>query len=143
MYTLLDSNIIIYSIVKDSPKKDLSQKFIKENQIILSISHQVILESLRVLTHPKFKNPMDYKGALKSVWTIVDALSIVSPNPETIYITRELIAKYRMESNRIFDAYLVATAISNGIKIIATDNTKHFKIFDEIKVLNPFRDSGL
>lgn len=138
MHTLLDSNILIYSLVDDSPKRDLSQKLINDNQSILYVSHQVILESLRVLTHPKFKNPMNYESALKSVWAIVDALNIISPNPETIFITKELISKYQLGSNRIFDAYLVATAISNSVDIIATDNVRHFEGYKEIKILNPF-----
>lgn len=141
MDTLLDSNIIIYSLNEESPKSDKSQKFIRDNQTILCISHQVILESLRVLTHPKFKNPMDYKSAMKSVWSIAEVLRMISPSPETMYIFKELVDKYHLKSNRIFDAYLAATAISNNIDIIATDNTKHFKIFEEIKVLNPFENN--
>jgi len=81
---------------------------------------------------------MNYESALKSVWAIVDALNIISPNPETIFITKELISKYQLGSNRIFDAYLVATAISNSVDIIATDNVRHFEGYKEIKILNPF-----
>ena len=138
MYILVDSNIIIYSLTQHSPKKKASQKFIKENQQILCIPHQAILESLRVLTHPKYKHPMDYKSALNSVWNIANALNIISPNLDTIMLTKELIKKYKLESNRIFDAYMVATAISNSISTIATDNTKHFKKYKDIKTLNPF-----
>ena len=138
MYTLVDSNIVIYSLTENSPKKDVSQEFIRDNKEILCLSHQVILETLRVLTHPKFKNPMTSERALKSVWTIVNVLTLLSPNLETILTTKELIKKYEIGSNRIFDAYLVATALSNSVGIIATDNTKHFEIYDEVKILNPF-----
>lgn len=140
MNVLIDSNIIIYSLTEQSPKKKASQKFIRNNQHILCISHQVILESLRVLTHPGFKHPMNYKKALKSVWSIVDVLNLISPNINTIILVKELIKKYKVKSNRIFDAYLIATALSSSVSIIATDNIKHFRTYEEIKVLNPFED---
>lgn len=139
MQVLVDSNIIIYSLTEKSPKIKASQEFISGNQSALSITHQVILESLRVLTHPKFKCPMNYKKALNAVWTIADALDIISPNSETILVAKELISKYELESNRVFDAYLVATALTNGIGTIATDDVRHFKKFRKIKVVNPFK----
>ena len=138
MYALVDSNVIIYSLVESSPKKQVAQKFIKENRQILCVSHQVILESLIVLTHPKFKYPMNSQKALKSVWGVADALNIISPNVDAIILAKELIKKYKLESNRIFDTYLIATALSNSVDIVASDNVRHLKVFKEVKLLNPF-----
>jgi len=76
--------------------------------------------------------------ALEAVWNIAEALRIVAPNIETIALVKELIRKYKITSNRIFDAYLVATALTNDINIIASDNTRDFKNYEEIKILNPF-----
>lgn len=93
---------------------------------------------MRVLTHQKFANPMVSSKALEAVWNIAEALRIVAPNIETIALVKELIRKYKITSNRIFDAYLVATALTNDINIIASDNTRDFKNYEEIKILNPF-----
>lgn len=46
--------------------------------------------------------------------------------------------KYGLEGDEIFDAYLVATEISNGIRYIITDNEADFKKYKPIAVLNPF-----
>lgn len=135
---LIDTNILIYSINADSPKHIQAQKFLKENIAILNISHQNILEAIRVLTHQKFPKPMKINDALSSIKVIYEALQIILPNQSTFYFTMELIKTYKITGNRIFDAYLAATALSNGLNTIATDNEKDFKGIEEIKIYNPF-----
>jgi len=53
--------------------------------------------------------------------------------------TFELIKKYNVSGTEIFDAYLVATALSNNILTIVTDNVKYLSKYKEITVLNPFQ----
>lgn len=136
---LIDSNILIYAINADSPKQKQAKKYLKDNISSLVISHQVALETLRVLTHPKFSHPMETDDAVKSVSAIADSCQIITPNLQTYYLTFEFIKKFSLSGNRIFDAYLVSTAISNGIYEIATDNERDFKKFKEIKIINPFK----
>lgn len=136
---IVDSNILIYAINADSPKHELAKKFLEENLDDLKIAHQNILETIRVLTHKKFLRPMKLKDALDSVMAISESLQIISPDEKTIYITLELIQNHKLSGNRIFDAYLAATALSNGDYDMATDNTKDFKKFTQIKALNPFK----
>lgn len=138
MMILADSNILVYSINASSAKHKTAQEFITKNQQNLFISHQNIFESLRILTHPKFPNPMDTNNAVRSLMEIADPVTVIFPKLSTHYLAIELIKKYRLKSDKIFDAYLVATMLSNNIKVIATDNTKDFKMIKEIEVFNPF-----
>jgi predicted nucleic acid-binding protein len=69
----------------------------------------------------------------------VEATTIITPTPESIFLVREFIDKHNLKGNKIFDAYLVATAMSNNIFSIATDNVRDFSIYKEIKVINPFQ----
>ena len=135
---IIDSNILVYSIDKLSPKHKKAQKFLKENLNILKVAHQNIFETLRVITYPKFPIPMKLKDAVAAVERILKVCSIVSPNWKTQKIALELIKKYKLSSDVIFDAYLAATALANGIDTIATDNTKDFQRIKEIKIINPF-----
>lgn len=135
---LVDTNILIYAINADSSKYKQAQKFLKENLSELEIAHQNVLEAIRVLTHKNFSRTMNLKDALKAVLPIVKSCIIISPNQSTYYFAIELIKNYKLKGNRIFDAYLAATALSNGITTIATDNIRDFKKFKEIKLLNPF-----
>lgn len=135
---ILDSNIIVYSINTDSVKSRDAQKFIDSNKDNLCIAHQNILESIRVLTHPKFVTPMDPQKASDAVWQISNKLTLISPSNNAILLFRELVNKYKFKDDRIFDAYLVATALVNDISVIATDNVKDFNKISEISVINPF-----
>lgn len=138
---IIDSNIVVYTIDKNSLKHKKAQAFLKENLGSLEITHQNIFETLRVLTHPKLPRPMKVDDAINAVEKILKACRIVSPNWKTPSITIELIKKYKLSSDLVFDAYLVATALSNDINIIATDNVKDFQKFKEIAVFNPFTTS--
>lgn len=135
---IIDSNILIYAINADSPKNKKAQEFLRENLKDLEITHQNILETIRVLTHQKFSKPMGLKLALTAIQAISQSCRIISPTQTTYYLWLELINKYALTGNRIFDAYLAATALSNGIDIIATDNVADFKKFKGLKVINPF-----
>lgn len=135
---LIDSNILIYAINIDSQKHLKAQQFLEENSGNLEISHQNILETLRVLTHKRFSNPMEIKDAISAIQAIAEFCRIITPTPTTYYLSLELITGYRLTGNRIFDAYLAATALSNGVGVIATDNIKDFQKFAPLKIINPF-----
>ncbi len=134
---LIDSNILIYAINSSSPKHKTAQKFLQENINELVIAHQNIFETLRVLTHSKFLSPMSPTDAIEAVQSITKVSRIIAPDYKTHHIALELIKKNKLSADLIFDAYLAATAISNGITTIATDNIKDFKKFD-INLINPF-----
>lgn len=135
---LIDSNILVYSINTPSPKHKKAQDFLQENLRELVVAHQNILETLRVLTHPKFPSPMKINNAIDAIESILKECLVISPDYRTHHIALELVKKHNLAGDLLFDAYLVATALGNDIGIIATDNTKDFKKFTEIKILNPF-----
>lgn len=135
---LIDSNILIYAINSSSPKHKVAQAFLQENIQVLEIAHQNIFESLRVLTHPKFTNPMRITDAIDAIERILDASTIISPDYRTHRIALELIHKYELSSDQVFDAYFAATALCNGIETIASDNVKDLKHFTELIIISPF-----
>jgi predicted nucleic acid-binding protein len=135
---LIDSNILIYSINSISPNHKNAKKFIQDNLNIIEIAHQNILETVKVLTHKKHPNPMTAQQALRSVLAISNNCMVISPNRNTHHFAIEIIKDYKLTGVRIFDGYLAATALSNGIFTIATDNTRDFKKFKELKIINPF-----
>ncbi len=137
---LIDSNILIYSINISSPKHKQAQNFLQKNTGNLEVAHQNIFETLRVLTHPKFPSPMKINKAIEVVESILKSCRIISPDYRTHQIALQLIKKYKLSADEIFDAYLVATTLSNDINVIATDNIRDFKKISELKVINPFHE---
>lgn len=140
---LIDSNILVYAINRRSPKHKAAQIFLKNNIGHLEVAHQNILETLRVITHPKFPSPMKIQDALKAIKNILKVCLVICPTEKTHHITLLLINKNKVVSDQIFDSYLVATALSNGITTIATDNTRDFKKFKMINLINPFLQKNL
>lgn len=136
---LVDSNILVYSVNSSSPKHRKAQNFLLRNLGDLEAAHQNIFETIRVLTHPKFPSPMKIDDAISAVENLLTGLTIISSDYRTHRIALELIKKYKLSSDKVFDAYLVATALSNDIETIATDNTKDLQKFAGlINAFNPF-----
>lgn len=135
---LVDTNILVYALNKRSTKSKQAQKFLEDNQGDLTLAHQNILETIKVLTQPKFSHPIDPIAAIEAILKIAEGCQIIVPKPGTEFIALELIKRSKLSGNRIFDAYLTATALSNNIDEVATDNVKDFKEFKEIKTINPF-----
>lgn len=135
---LIDSNLLVYAINSSSPKHKTAQVFLRTSIGHMAIAHQNIFESLRVLTHPKFQVPMSAVEAVAAVSAITSHCHVIAPDYETHEVAIALIKKYGLSGNKIFDAYLAATALSIGVQTIVTDNTKDFVLFKEISVINPF-----
>jgi len=135
---LVDSNILIYSINSSSPKHLKAQEFLQSNVSNISIAHQNIFESLRVLTHKKFPNPMSSSDAITAINNISEHTHVISADQGAHHIAIALIQKHKLMGDKIFDAYLSATALSLGINTIATDNTKDFLGFEGLTLINPF-----
>lgn len=134
---LVDSNIIIYAINQDSSKSKVARNFLQKTKVSLEVSHQNIFEAFRVLTHKQFSNPMKINTAQEEILEAIKNCRIIIPDNVTHHLAFALIEKNNLTGNKVFDAYLAATAISNGVMEIATDNVKDFKKFG-IKVFNPF-----
>lgn len=136
---LIDSNILVHAINTRFTNHKKAQRFINSRDNLV-IAHQNIFETIRVITHSTFPHPMKIQKAVKAVLSISEGCRIIIPNQETRYLALELIERHNLSGNRIFDAYLAATMLSNDIFTIATDNEKDFKKFDEIEVINPFSE---
>jgi predicted nucleic acid-binding protein len=135
---LIDSNVLIYAINSSSPKHLLAQSYLQANVGQMTIAHQNIFETLRVLTHKKFPNPMPPIEAINAIMSIVKGCLVIEPQTDTYQISLALIQKHNLKGDKVFDAYLAATAMSVGITSIVTDNVKDFLAFDGITVINPF-----
>jgi len=136
---LVDSNILVYSLNLDSPKSQSARKFLLKYKNDFCVAQQNVMETLRIITHQKFPKPMQTAQATKAINNIIEAVYVITPSRETMELAIKLINKYKVAGRMIFDAYLVATMLTNGENVIATDNEQDLGIFPEIKVVNPFK----
>lgn len=134
---LIDSNIWIYALNRSSPKHSRAQIFLRQRKKLF-LAQQNVFETIRVLTHPKFTTPFKPAEAARALEEIINNAAVIYPTPETTALALELLKKYSISGTEVFDAYLVATALSHQIKTIASDNVKHLQKYQEIQVVNPF-----
>ena len=135
---LVDSNVLVYAINRSSPKHKVAQDYLQAHVGQIVLAHQNILESLRVLTHKKFQYPMSPGDAIEAISSIAERCHVIAPDPGSHHIALALVQKHDLAGDKIFDAYLAATALSAGIGLIVTDNSKDFLVFENIMVINPF-----
>lgn len=124
---LVDTNILVYLSDKYSqfylPVFNFFERSEKEN-IKLAFAHQSILELTRTLVRDYGLNFLEATRESKLI-AEDEKFEIISPVFSTLH-TYYKIAKGKNKIGSIFDLYLAATAIDNGITNIVTNNPKDF-----------------
>lgn len=141
--SLIDTNILVYRADHNSdfyePSVNLIQQGMK-GEIALCLSPQNLAEFYAVITDQKRVtnplSPMDARAEVEKYFK--------SQNIRKIYQTKdllpkllELMDKYQITRQQIFDLQLVAMMLINDVTQIYTFNRKHFEPYQEIQVLCP------
>lgn len=130
---LIDTNLLIYHTDTSSTHSENIESFFRKNTSNIVLSSQVINEYLRATTHKVFQQPLTIDEAITNILLYTNSFgSPITPNSATHRMFINLLKKYKTSSNKIFDLYLVSTALSNNINTIATFNIKDFRKFKEI-----------
>ncbi|MBI2595993.1 PIN domain-containing protein [Candidatus Daviesbacteria bacterium] len=138
---LFDTNILIYA--QDPKSKFYSQaesliKQVVDGQLVGVLSQQNLLEFYSVMTDSKrVTNPILPDNCLKLIQDLINSLFLViSPGTDALNVLSDICQKLNLKDGKIFDAYLVATMLSNKIFSILTANTKDFQNFPDIKIFD-------
>lgn len=141
--SLLDTNILVYAADETSPfhekSKSLRDKGLS-SQLNLCICPQVLAEFFAIITDPRrVENPREPKEAIEEIEKYLRSENILKiyPQEDTLLHTIRLLKKYNLRKQRVFDAQLVATMLSNGVTKIYTFNQEDFSKFKEIEALIP------
>lgn len=140
---LFDSNILVYAHNLYSPfykrAKELHEQVVFKN-LKGAVAIQNLLEFYATITSPKLVgNRQAPKNAHRSCIVYLNAgFKIIYPKQDDLRNALYLAEKKNISGKKIFDIYLVATMLSNGINTVYTANDKDFKDFSEIKAINPF-----
>ena len=94
---LIDTNILIYSLNKQSPKMERAQKFLQQHIKTAIVAHQNILEAYRVLTRSTFSHKMTSIQANKALSEISNSINIIHPNGLSYAIFMNFIKKYNLK----------------------------------------------
>ena len=136
---IFDSNLLVYAINYDSPFHSRTEKLflkIKSKTLKAVVTQQNILETHKVLIRLYKKTPSESVRALDNLLQGF-GISVIHPFSYTIETYHALISQASTVSD-LFDYYLAATMLDNGINRILTVNTKDFNQIPDIEAINPF-----
>jgi len=136
---VFDSNIFIYFLDQSSPFFEQSKALFGEiisGKIKAYCGQQNIIEVERILIQR-------YKRTVSETISKIDILikefsfQVLTPFPYTMKTFHSVIPSITKGAD-VFDYYLAATMLDNGINRILTVNTKDFSKIHGIEAVNPF-----
>ena len=137
---LIDTNILIYAVNTDSEYHTQAKKLlndISKKPFKACLSTQNILEFKRILTHETFKRLIKIEDINKIIEIWLGFLDVIYEDSTAWLEYKKLENDLKPTGNQIFDMWLSATAIANGVDIILTANTKDFQKIKGLTAINP------
>lgn len=137
---VFDSNLFIYFLDQSSPFFDQS-RLLFENIISGKIEAycglQNIIEVERILVQRYKRTVTETITGLNSLISEF-SFHILTPFPYTVKTFHKILPSIKSGGD-VFDYYLAATMLDNGINRILTVNTKDFAKIKEIEAVDPFK----
>ncbi len=140
---LIDTNILIYSTLKNDTRYQTAQSILLENTEYSGYKYtttQNLGEMYPNLTGPKMSEPDDPVLAREKIESIA-ALPDVTVLPLTndiVSLALELSQKYGIRRQKYFDMQIAAFMLRYSIPLLITENTKDFEGIENIIPVNPF-----
>jgi toxin-antitoxin system PIN domain toxin len=143
-HALVDTNVLVYAADTSSSFHESSRQLRDRGfrgEISLVITPQVLLEFFAVITSPRrVATPRSPEEARAEVEKYVRADHMLKIYPDRAALEQTLSLLHRhpqVARQEIFDLFLVATMLANGITRIYTYNQQHFTRFAGIEALTP------
>jgi len=141
---LVDTNVLVYAADTASsfhePSRQLRDRGFR-GEIPLVVTPQVLMEFFAVITSPRRvttpRSPEEARAEVEKYARTVNMLKIY-PDSTALEHTIELLQRHpQVARQEVFDLFLVATMMANGVTRIYTYNQQHFTRFAGIEVLTP------
>ncbi|NJN10555.1 MAG: PIN domain-containing protein [Richelia sp. RM2_1_2] len=142
MSYLVDTNILLRLVHRVDPMHPYVHNactVLQTQGEILCIMPQNLIEFWVVATRPTTVNGLGLTltEALEEL-SILKYVFQLKPDTSTIFVEWEkLVEKYQVMGKQVHDTRLVAAMIAHKLTHLLTLNTKDFKRFSEITVINP------
>ena len=132
---LIDTNILIYAIDRDSKFHDEALDLLNQPEVELFTTSKNISEFLVVLTRDP-ESQLSSLDCLDLMEAMLVDFSILFPSKISLEIMKRLIQKYQPKGLWIHDIEIASIGLAHGIPKIATKNTRDFQRIEEIEVLS-------
>jgi toxin-antitoxin system PIN domain toxin len=140
---LVDTNVIVHAHDQDSPHHGPAKRLLSRADApdaALCVTPQILAEFFAVVTNPKrVARPRSPEDALSAIEWILQRPGVTLLPVPTDVVSRwiDLVRRFPVTRQRIFDLQLVATMLGNGVTRLYTFNRADFEHFPQIEVLTP------
>ncbi|MDZ7723233.1 MAG: type II toxin-antitoxin system VapC family toxin [candidate division KSB1 bacterium] len=130
---LIDTNIFVYSIDRDSKYFDQAQSILNNPDLDLFTTSKNISELLSVITRLP-KADLTVSQALELVAEFSHFTHILYPTSLSNHIFFELLKKYQPVGLKIHDFEIMSISLANRISLIASINKRDYQDISEIQL---------
>ena len=134
----IDTNVLIYHSFKSLGFYNIAKSVLFEYNN-LYFSRQVILEFINNFSNGKIIKIVNYEQVNKAINSFQKVIKLIDETNFKIDDLFAKIKKYDVKGRHIFDLKIYLDMKANNISKIITANEKDFLIFDDIKIINPFK----
>jgi predicted nucleic acid-binding protein len=140
---LIDTNILVYATgaqsLQHAKAKELRDQA-AAGQFEACIAAQILTEFYAVVTDPRrFQPALTPTQAQREMRTYLSSpLRLILPKEITVTRMLNLLGSKSVKAGRIFDIFLAATMLDNGVQRIYTENVGDFQGITGIDAINPF-----
>ncbi len=128
----MDTNILVYAVVRDENEKRRRSLELIEKEIF-ALSAQVLQEFYVIVTH-KIAVPLSPDQALEWIEQF-EMFPCISIDTSLIKIGVEISVRYKIS---YWDGLILAAAEHSGAMILYSEDLNHGQLYGKVRVINPF-----
>ena len=138
---LVDANLLIYAIDRDSPHHRRAAAWLRASlrgPRRIGIPWATLLAFFRIVTSPRIYErplPQDAAWQLIELWLSCDRVWLPQPTAQHSEVMGQLLGQVFVRGGMIHDAHLAALAYEHGLRIATAD--ADFKRFSDVQSFNP------
>jgi uncharacterized protein len=140
---LLDTNVLVHAAgaqsVRHAKAKEVRDQAVA-GEFEACIATQILTEFYAVITDPRrFQPALTPSQAQRELRIYLSSpLKLILPKETTVTRMLNLLGSRSVKAGRIFDIFLAATMLDNGVQRIYTENVSDFQGIAGIDAINPF-----
>lgn len=136
--TFLDTNVLVYVFDADAPSKQERARgiLVAAARSGLGVVSTQVLQEFYVAVTRKLGRPLSHADAEQAVRGLAE-LPVASVDTSTVLTAVGRAGGHQLS---LWDALIVQTAIESGSTRLFTEDLQDGRVFDGVRIENPFRD---
>ncbi len=133
---LIDTNVLIYALDKDSSYHLWSRRFFNDSNIQCVTTSKNISEFICVITKQSSYS-IDINEAINAARVFLSHCELLYPDFMSISLWYSMLQEHNFSGLAVHDCEIASIALSNDVNKIATVNRKDFQNIKNLEIISP------